>query len=144
MDLAEDVKTILIADDNETARRAMRKGNAIGKILIAMTGPALLKVNRQACKEKWRVRATQVFVALRCYRLKTGDLPDELTALTPDYIESVPVDPFDGKPLRYDRKERRIHASSEKYREEGGSLKIPFGAPVETREAPKESVQPKD
>lgn len=41
--------------------------------------------------------------ALERYRNAKGALPDSLDALTPAYLASVPMDPCDGKPLRYRR-----------------------------------------
>ncbi len=48
-------------------------------------------------------RLMQVAVALRLYRLEHGRCPDDLQALVPKYLPKVPIDPFDGKPLRYHR-----------------------------------------
>jgi hypothetical protein len=39
-------------------------------------------------------------VAATRYRLDHGTLPSQLADLVPAYLESVPLDPFDGKPLR--------------------------------------------
>jgi hypothetical protein len=40
-------------------------------------------------------------LALQAYRLERGHHPERLESLVPDYIESMPVDPFAGQPLRY-------------------------------------------
>ncbi len=40
-------------------------------------------------------------VALRRYRDAKGDAPGVLSALVPEFLDEVPSDPFDGKPLRY-------------------------------------------
>lgn len=45
-------------------------------------------------------------IALHRYRLKNGDLPESLAGLVPSFIGSVPMDPMDGKPLRYRRKSK--------------------------------------
>ena len=39
--------------------------------------------------------------AIESYHRKHGSYPDSLAALTPGLLPSVPLDPFDGKPLRY-------------------------------------------
>ncbi len=44
-------------------------------------------------------------VALERYYMVEGALPASLEQLAPDWIEMPPVDPFDGAPLRYLRKE---------------------------------------
>ncbi|HYW79334.1 MAG TPA: hypothetical protein VE890_07130, partial [Thermoguttaceae bacterium] len=40
---------------------------------------------------------------IRCYRLETGELPDTLADLMPDYLSEVPEDPFSSSPLIYRR-----------------------------------------
>ena len=48
-------------------------------------------------------RLGQVAVALRIYRQEHGRYPEDLRALVPLYLPQVPLDPFDGKELRYRR-----------------------------------------
>jgi hypothetical protein len=36
-------------------------------------------------------------------RLATGEVPEELTQLVPRFLDDVPIDPFDGRPIRYRR-----------------------------------------
>jgi hypothetical protein len=46
-------------------------------------------------------------VAIERYRLAhSGQLPPDLNSLTPQYLDEVPIDPFDGKPLRYQRRSK--------------------------------------
>ncbi len=47
------------------------------------------------------VDCTRVALGIERYRLAKGSLPKELADLAPRYIDKVPIDPFDGKPLRY-------------------------------------------
>ena len=42
-------------------------------------------------------------LAVERYRLATGALPAALDALVPQYLKEVPLDPFDGHPIRYTR-----------------------------------------
>ncbi len=46
-------------------------------------------------------RVTEVALALRLYRKEHGRYPEDLRALVPKFLPSVPSDPYDGKPLRY-------------------------------------------
>jgi len=39
--------------------------------------------------------------ALERYRLQKGSYPKTLDALVPDFLPAVPIDPMDGKPIRY-------------------------------------------
>lgn len=49
------------------------------------------------------VRCTTTAVAIERYRHQNKKLPDSLNDILPLYIESVPLDPFTGKPLLYTR-----------------------------------------
>jgi hypothetical protein len=46
-------------------------------------------------------RVTEVALALRLYRKEHGRYPEDLQALAPKFLPSVPSDPYDSKPLRY-------------------------------------------
>jgi hypothetical protein len=48
-----------------------------------------------------RIRTAVTTVAVARYRLAHGTLPERLDELVPAFLSSVPLDPFDGKPLRY-------------------------------------------
>jgi len=45
-------------------------------------------------------------LAIERYRLATGKVPERLEELIPQYLREVPVDPFDGSPIRYRRADR--------------------------------------
>ncbi len=47
------------------------------------------------------LRVTATALAAERYRREHGHLPPLLTALTPVYLRAVPLDPYDGQPLRY-------------------------------------------
>ncbi len=68
-------------------------------------------------------KKSATILALNCelYRRKHGDLPDTLDDLVPDYIKAVPADPFDGKPLRYDKKKKIIYSVGENQKDDGGN-----------------------
>ncbi|MHB9107630.1 MAG: hypothetical protein ACYDCO_11300 [Armatimonadota bacterium] len=44
-----------------------------------------------------------VALALKAYRADHGTYPQDLRALAPAYLQQVPLDPFGGQPLRYQR-----------------------------------------
>ncbi len=44
---------------------------------------------------------TVTALALKRYALKHGTYPPDLAALVPEFIDSVPLDPVDRRPLRY-------------------------------------------
>ena len=75
--------------------------------------PGALAAREIADRWRWAVRRaalTQFFIdaarnacALERYRLANGALPDSLDALQPAFLEHLPNDVLDGKPLRYRR-----------------------------------------
>lgn len=46
-------------------------------------------------------RMTVAAIALKRYQLKNGNYPPDLNSLVPEFVATVPLDPVDGKPLRY-------------------------------------------
>ena len=69
----------LLPDARQWEKAARRDAEVQAQLLVAHTG---LEVER--------------------HRLAHGDrLPMRLTELVPDYLSALPLDPFDGKPLRY-------------------------------------------
>jgi hypothetical protein len=52
-------------------------------------------------KAQARLRCAAAGVAAERYRVANGRWPDDLAALVPKYLDAVPADPFDGKPLGY-------------------------------------------
>lgn len=61
-------------------------------------------------------------LAFERYRIKTGQPPATLEELVPEFLESMPIDPFDGQPLRYRRSEKGyvVYSISENLQDEGG------------------------
>ena len=48
-----------------------------------------------------RLRTCLAAIAVQRYHLASGKLPETLSQLVPAYLDGVPEDPFDGRPLRY-------------------------------------------
>ena len=47
------------------------------------------------------LRAAELAVALRRYRIATGSYPDDPNVLVPRYLDRIGVDPFTGRPIEY-------------------------------------------
>jgi hypothetical protein len=77
-------------------------------------------------------RGTRLSLALRLYEQEHGELPERLEALAPRWIEAPPVDPYDGRPFRYDRARRLVYAVGANRRDDGGArgedVLFPVGA----------------
>lgn len=64
--------------------------------------------------------STKVAISCELYRRKHGELPESLNVLVPEFLESVPNDPFDGKPLRYNKEKKIIYSVGENLIDSGG------------------------
>lgn len=56
---------------------------------------------RVAARTDARRRLERAGIALYRHHLKEGRFPETLGALVPDYLQAIPRDPYDGRPLRY-------------------------------------------
>lgn len=70
-------------------------------ILTAMLAPAFAKVEGKAARQNAAARLADTACALERYRLKHGAFPQDLAPLVPDYLPSLPIDPMNRQPLRY-------------------------------------------
>ena len=66
------------------------------------------------------IGATQLSIALKCYKLDNGELPDSIDELVPKYIDKIPIDHFDKKPLRYSREKKIIYSVGADMKDSGG------------------------
>jgi hypothetical protein len=75
----------------------------IPRIMLSILLPTLETTISRATRCEVDLRATAVVCALTgCVRVH-GEPPERLDQLVPDFLPAVPLDPFDGKPLRYRR-----------------------------------------
>jgi len=73
-----------------------------------------------------RLGGTRVALAALRYKAAHGRLPARLQDLVPDFIDSVPLDPFDGKPLRYRKADDGfvVYAVGENGADDGGQTEL--------------------
>jgi hypothetical protein len=86
--------------------------------------PALVKVANASLRDIAQTRCAIVMVAAERYRRAEGHLPASIADLVPKYLPAVPLDPFDGKPLKMRRFEEglAIYSVGEGQVDEGGKL----------------------
>jgi hypothetical protein len=80
-----------------------------------------------------RLRCALIALAAERYRRQHAAWPQSLADLVPQYLKAVPLDPFDGKPLRYRRTDSGAvgYSVGEDAHDDGGDLNRPpnGGAP---------------
>jgi hypothetical protein len=65
--------------------------------------PSMDKLMEVDVRQLAFVRAAIAALAVERYRIDTGQYPEQLEAITPKYLATAPLDPYDGRPLRYKR-----------------------------------------
>lgn len=106
---------------------AKTKGYLFSGTLLPSLGRALYR----GAEHVGRVRVTQTALAVERFRLAHQNaLPDSLAELAPLFIDVVPIDPFDGQPLRYKKTSPNgfVVYSIGKDRSDDGATPMPSGS----------------
>lgn len=82
--------------------------NVTGKTFVGFAVDDAIDLPWKATVATADLRATRVALALLAHRQRTGRLPASLAELAPILDGEVPVDPFDGAPIRYDVARRLV------------------------------------
>ncbi len=98
-------------------------GNLAGQVFFYMTMPALEGAAKSQARGRVQVEATRAILALRAYQLKHGRLPDDLAALSPEFLDAVPTDRFNGQLLRYAPERKLIYSVGENLHDDNGEAK---------------------
>jgi hypothetical protein len=76
-----------------------RKHCYLSKLFLIAYSPAITKETSSVAYLRTSIAA----IAVERFRLAHGRLPENLNELVPQFLSTVPDDPFDGQPLRYHR-----------------------------------------
>lgn len=95
-------------------------GNWVGQVLHYMAIPAVAATLATKSKGDVQLQATRTILALRAYQLTHGQLPPDLNALVPEFLDAVPVDDFDGQPLRYSAEKKIVYSVGKNLKDDGG------------------------
>ena len=106
--------------------KAVLRGNAIGEKFCRLMMPALCGVHEHKCRTNVELAVTRTLLAMKAYKLDKGRLPETLEQLVPDYLDAVPIDDFDGKPLRYNAAKKIIYSVGKDLEDNGGTTKQEF------------------
>ena len=98
--------------------------NKVGRIIHDWHALILYPVFQVKCRENSEAGITRLLLALKCYKLDHGDLPESLDELVPKYIDKIPIDDFDGKHLRYSKEKRIIYSVGRDMKDSGGRRKL--------------------
>jgi len=96
--------------------------NAIGKILSNIREVSFESLYAKRFEENFSVKATQLLLALKAYKQDTGNLPNSLQNLVPNYILELIQDPFDGKSIKYSSDKKEIYSTGKDLIDNGGNI----------------------
>ncbi len=80
------------------------RGSQVNKMRYVFTVlllPAVNAVFDASARGTGITECADTAIAIEFYRREHGELPKTLTELVPKFLDTVPIDPMDGKPLRY-------------------------------------------
>lgn len=72
------------------------------------------------CRSHAYAEGVKTVVALKRFEADKGYLPENLQQLVPEYLNTLPIDPFDGNPLRYSKKDLWVYSVGVNYLDDGG------------------------
>lgn len=91
-----------VADINAEFQELVSSGlNSYGHIMTALLTPAIEATTDAGARAAAHRKIVDVALAVQRYQFKHGRAPDQLEGLIPEYLPQIPVDPYDGKTLRY-------------------------------------------
>jgi hypothetical protein len=96
------------------------KGNPLGRLVCNSLLPYSKEAIPVKCRENTIVGSSQIEIALRAFRQDAGRMPQKLEELVPKYLDSVPLDGFDGQPLRYNPEKEVIYSVGKDFVDGGG------------------------
>lgn len=96
--------------------------NARGAMLVTERARGLRRLQAMRCAHEAALAATRAHLALRAFFSDHGSLPASLAELVPDYLDTVPRDPFGGAELRYSAERRSLWSIGDDLRDAGGRL----------------------
>ncbi len=86
--------------------------------------PSLLKMSDGWRRKAAQLRTMDALLAVERYRLKHGQWPDKLEDIPKEWLPAIPLDPYDGKPLRYGRTAEGVvvYTVGPNLRDDGGQV----------------------
>lgn len=108
--------------------KEMSTQNIVGKIIYGTTEASLDSVSYKKCFQDFNIISAQILAGLKMYKEKYKDLPVSLDILVPEYVTKIPIDPFDGKPIRYSREKKILYSVGKDLEDSGGGNDNTFTA----------------
>ena len=113
---------LLPAEEQYTAFQQLETDAKSLPFASRMLVPAILRVATAGLSSRARLRCASAALGCQRYRLVRGTWPSALEVLVPEFLRRRPIDPFDGKPLRFrrDSDQIAIYSVGADRRDDGG------------------------
>jgi hypothetical protein len=100
--------------------RDVFSGNTLGRSICRILLPASHGALEQKCRANVDLAATRILLALKAYKLEKAKLPATLAELVPEYLDNVPLDDYDGQPMRYNAAKKVVYSVGKNLTDDGG------------------------
>lgn len=99
--------------------------NVGGNMILRLTLPTVNSINAKGAQNCALHRQAIIMIALRRYELEQGKLPVKLDELAPKFLDSVPADPFDNAPMRWNATDRVVYSIGKDLKDDHGAVSEP-------------------
>jgi hypothetical protein len=104
--------------------------NAMGQLAIGMVrARGLDSLQLQRCALETHVSLVAALVAAKAWSDAEGALPERLEDLVPRYLDALPLDRYDGAPLRYARAARAVYSVGPDFTDAGPATTLNWDDP---------------
>lgn len=105
------------------------RGLSMLHVMAQILAPAVARTAELDSRFQAHLNLARTALAIERYRLAAEKTPEQLDDLVPKYLEQVPIDPFDGRPIRYRRTEPGyvLYSIMEDRQDNGGKEKEQVG-----------------
>ncbi len=96
------------------------RGNILGRMMYSIMAVDVVGAMKMKCQSNTGSAVTYAMLAIKAFQAKNGRLPQTLDELVPEFLPAVPLDDFDGKPIRYSPAKKVLYSVGEDFKDGGG------------------------
>ena len=114
-----------LSRENPSAIEAFTKPNYIGRRLAQTLLPPSITIVERKNGEQLYVDSVRLRLLLIAYEMENRSPPTMLEDLVDHGLDTVPTDPYDGKPIRYSAEKRILYSVGRDLKDSNGSSAAP-------------------
>ncbi len=117
-------------------------GNPVGELMYTFAVSPVAAITDRNAVIRTNHTLLRLQVAATQFQQKNGHWPNTLNELTPEFIDSIPTDLMDGKPLRYNATTRTIYSIGRDFIDARGETEDDKTEPLRDRDEPAIRLEP--